>query len=265
MAFLPTWLRQFPGAVPNESCNPTLLRAGTGATSFWEVFDAETDSSQQLRRGLKAYGETFRPYLGGLYDFKARYQARNPQSACPFLVDIGGADGAFVTSLLGQTKARTGLMPEVVIDPASVIIQDLDGPIAAARENPDIPKDVVLQVHDFAQPQTFKSADIYHIRACLHDYDDAKCTTILSAIRAGMGADSRLLIADDVLPSHPSNESVLGYYMDVCMMNFGGRERTEQEMRSLLEASGLACVEIFRANRGTWAMIEAKAVLDGYR
>ena len=73
-----------------------------------------------------------------------------------------------------------------------------------------------------------------------------------------MGRDSRLLIADDVLPVTPNRDSALGYYMDVCMMNFGGRERTEEEMRSLLGASGLVCVEIFRQGVGTWAMIEAR-------
>ena len=76
----------------------------------------------------------------------------------------------------------------------------------------------------------------------LHDWSDADCLRILRNIRAAMAPDARLLVVDQLLESDPSRGQPTRYLVDMQMMAMFGeaRERTEEEMRGLLGASGFA-------------------------
>lgn len=80
-------------------------------------------------------------------------------------------------------------------------------------------------------------ASIYYIRRCLHDWNDAKCIEILKNISCSMTEKSRLLIAEIVLPT--TGVDVEGAWMDLTMMSFTGRERTEEQWAGLLTLAGL--------------------------
>jgi hypothetical protein len=46
--------------------------------------------------------------------------------------------------------------------------------------------------------------------------------------------------------------------MDLCMMNLGGKERTEENWSEVLTAGGLKIVKIWRAIAGPQVVIEAR-------
>jgi hypothetical protein len=71
----------------------------------------------------------------------------------------------------------------------------------------------------------------------LHDWNDAKCIEILKNISCSMTEKSRLLIAEIVLPT--TSGDVESAWMDLTMMTFTGRERTEEQWVGLLTAAGL--------------------------
>ena len=85
-------------------------------------------------------------------------------------------------------------------------------------------------------------ADTYMAIRVLHDWSDADCLRILRNIRAAMAPDARLLVVDQLLESDPSRGQPTRYLVDMQMMAMFGeaRERTEEEMRGLLGASGFA-------------------------
>jgi hypothetical protein len=45
---------------------------------------------------------------------------------------------------------------------------------------------------------------VYMAQRCLHNYSDQACVGILKGLAAAMADDSRLLVADQVLPDSPA-------------------------------------------------------------
>ncbi len=80
-------------------------------------------------------------------------------------------------------------------------------------------------------------ADAYIMKYIIHDWYDPECIKILSNCRKAIRPGGRLLVVDQVVP--PRNEPGLVKFMDLEMLVLpGGMERTEQEFRELLAASG---------------------------
>jgi hypothetical protein len=80
-------------------------------------------------------------------------------------------------------------------------------------------------------------ADAYVLKWIVHDWNDDDSTTILKNCHRAMRKDSKLLVVEAIIP--PGNQPSFHKFMDLNMMvMLGGRERTEPEYRSLLEAAG---------------------------
>jgi hypothetical protein len=81
-------------------------------------------------------------------------------------------------------------------------------------------------------------ADVYLLKRILHDKSDEECRAVLRTIRRAMTVGARLLVIDPVVPADgTANPHVLS---DVLMMTvWGGRERTEAELRALLAGAQL--------------------------
>ena len=78
--------------------------------------------------------------------------------------------------------------------------------------------------------------DVYVVSGILHDWNDEAATTILKTIHAAAPPGARLLALESVVP--PGNEPHGGKWLDLLMLVLaGGRERTEPDWRSLLEAA----------------------------
>ncbi len=73
-----------------------------------------------------------------------------------------------------------------------------------------------------------------------------------------MGPDSKLSIADVLLPDRVQKEDLYGYWMDSMMLTFAGRERSEADGRQLFESMGLELVKVWKASVGTQAVMEGR-------
>jgi hypothetical protein len=145
------------------------------------------------------------------------------------VVDIGGANGAFVAELLRTHPQLTGLvfdLPAVTPGVAEEARRlDLGERMAAS------PGDFFVEV---------PSADIYLLKFVLHDWDDAACTTILQNIRRAMNPGARVVIVE-----MNAGENAGAALMDLGMLHaFAGREREAPEFRRLLESAGLEAERI---------------------
>jgi len=75
------------------------------------------------------------------------------------------------------------------------------------------------------------------LKSILHDWDDQSCLKILANCRRVLEPGKKLLIAEMVLPN--SRPDPFGTFVDLEMLvNVTGRERTEQQYRTLFEQSG---------------------------
>ena len=85
--------------------------------------------------------------------------------------------------------------------------------------------------------------DVYLLVTILHDWDDEDAVRILRTIRAAMEQDGRLVILEIVVPQ--GNEPHGGKWLDLLMLAlFGGRERDEEQWRTLLAAGGFDPVRL---------------------
>lgn len=149
------------------------------------------------------------------------------------VVDIGGASGKLLATILSHHRAVHGLLfdlPHVVRDaPALIKAHGLTDRIA-------------IESGSF-----FDSVPIaegaYVLSHILHDWDEEQCRTILGNCRRAMKPNSRLLIIEMVLPT--GNTPHLGKMLDIVMLAVtGGQERTEPEYHQLLEKTGFKLTRV---------------------
>ncbi len=92
--------------------------------------------------------------------------------------------------------------------------------------------------------------DLYLLQRIVHDWDDGEAARLLGNVRSAMPAHARLLLVEAVVQpgDAPSHAKMLDLNMLVLV---GGRERTEEEYRALLQAAGLALRRVLPATADT--------------
>ena len=161
--------------------------------------------------------------LAASYDF----------SAFKTIVDVGGASGHLLTTILGHFRGPRGILfdlPHVVRD-APALIQ--------AR---DLNDRVTIQAGSFFESVP-GGADAYVLSHIIHDWDEEQCLTILGHCRRAMHPTSRLLLVEMVLPAadtpHP------GKMLDLMMLvGAGGQERSAAEYAALLAKADLRLTRV---------------------
>ncbi|TML45299.1 MAG: hypothetical protein E6G19_05315 [Actinobacteria bacterium] len=136
------------------------------------------------------------------------------------VVDVGGGNGSLLAEL---RKAHPGLRGIVFDLPETTRDESLFG-----------------DGLEFVAGSFFErvpEGDVYLLGTILHDWDDASATKILRTIRVSAPEHARLVVLDAVVP--PGNEPFGPKWLDLLMLAmFAGRERDEEQWRTLLAAGG---------------------------
>jgi hypothetical protein len=135
------------------------------------------------------------------------------------VVDIGGGNGALLRALLGRRADLRGIvfdLPETVRDDAT-FGDRLD-----------------FVAGDFFE--RVPAGDAYVLSRIIHDWDDERAKAILTTIRSAAPEHARLLLLESVIA--PGNDPHGAKWLDLLMLVVGGRERTEEDWRALLEGAG---------------------------
>lgn len=206
-----------------------------------EQFRAWAALENTVRDGRPAFDGVFGDSIFGFYrhnpgPFAVFHQAMEDTyrgeaaafaTAYPFaghtrVLDIGGGNGTLLSAILKNQPQLSG------------ILFDLDDAIAAAQGSP--PPRCDLVAGDFFQSVPAR-ADLQLLKHVLHDWDDARCITILSHCRKAIAAGGRLVILEAVVG--PANQPDAAKLLDLHMMAItGGRERSEAEYAALLAEAG---------------------------
>lgn len=96
---------------------------------------------------------------------------------------------------------------------------------------------------------------VYQVRRVLNDWPDEACLGILRRLRAACVPDSRVLVAENLLPAAPA-ESVDLCAIDLFMMNFGGKRRTRAHYARLAARAGFGISSVARDEASHFAVIE---------
>jgi hypothetical protein len=173
--------------------------------------------------------------VAGAFDFSRR----------TVVADIGGGSGAVLAGILAAQPHLRGMLfdqPAVVANPEEL-----------ARAGVAVRCEVVGGSFFEGVPG---GADVYLMKAILHDWEDPECVAILRAIRREILADGALLVVERVIG--PPNADLEGKLSDLHMLVMpGGRERTEAEWTELLRDGGFELDEI-RPIPGAWQLLVAR-------
>ena len=160
-------------------------------------------------------------------------------SRAKVVADLGGGGGSLILAVLGLNPHLRGMLV------------DLEASVDAAKprfalEDPSSRCELIAA--DLTQSVPV-GADVYMIKHVLHGRQDAVAITILKNCRAVIPQEGSLLIVEFILPplvSH-ADPQLEGHLMsDLNMLAVtGGRERSEREWRTLLEAAGFVLTGVY--------------------
>jgi hypothetical protein len=167
-------------------------------------------------------------------------------SALKTIVDVGGATGNLLTTILGRYPKSSGILydlPHVVSDAPALI------------EARGLTDRVKIQAGSFFE-RVPSGGDAYLLSHIIHDWSEEQCLTILGHCQRAMNSDSRLLIIEMVLPE--GNTPHPGKMLDMMMLvGPGGQERTEQEYGTLLAKARLRLTRVVPTESPV-SVVEAK-------
>lgn len=184
--------------------------------SVWEYREDKPDETVRFTAAMAAVSGTAAKAIVDAFDF-GRF---------PRLVDVGGADGFLLATILSVTPGAAGVvfdLPHVVLAVEDVAARfGLQGRLRAEGGS----------YFDIIPP----GGDAYILKSILHDCPDDDCVRVLRNVRAAMPESGRLLVVEAVLGQRPTPRDA---FSDINMLvNTGGRERREDEWRALLSEAG---------------------------
>lgn len=248
--------------VPGSIRNLAMLFCGHESWRAWGELE------RSVRTAEPAWAHLFGPpfeYLPAHPELNAIFNeamAEGSRMAAPGVVaagdfarfgtvaDIGGGTGTLLADVLAAHQHVQGILFDTAagLDGAPAV---LDGTGMSDRCR--------LATGDFfdAVPQ---GADAYLLKSIIHDWDDDRSITILRNCRDVMPPGGTVLVVEPVMPSRPepSPEVFFMVMSDLNMLLIGGRERTEEEFRTVFAAAGLTLQSVTRCPGPTnFSVLEA--------
>jgi hypothetical protein len=230
--------------------------------AFWlpNLFMPET-----VKRGatcvVEALGSTVFEYFAEHEDQARMFSAAMTNGSAPiireaatlidaagehFVVDVGGADGAFAAELLQDNPGLRG----AVLDLPKVIPG-----VAQAAQARGLQDRLTGIAGNFLE--AIPSADIYLLKSVLHDWNDESCLKILTNIHNAMKPGARLFIVEMAIKT--TTTSLSAALMDMAMLaSFTGQERELSHFGTLLRSAGLEVAQVNPLS-SPYHLIEAQA------
>jgi predicted O-methyltransferase YrrM len=164
------------------------------------------------------------------------------------IVDVGGNQGTLIATILRKYPAAQGTL--------------FDRPDVVKTAKRQLAKAGVDDRCTIVGGDFFTSVpsggDAYMLSYVLHDWDDERCVAILARCRQAMLATGVLLVIEMVLPE--GNEPSFSKWLDLHMLVMSsGRERTAEQYRKLLQASGFDVTRVIPTPAGS-TIVESKPV-----
>ena len=190
--------------------------AATGM-SVWEYYERHADEGINFAKAMSNFGSLTAQAIVASYDFSQFKQ----------IVDVGGAQGSLVSTILQKHPMLTGIvfdLPEVI---ANTHLEGMNIQLVAGDFFNSVPS----------------GGDAYLLRFIIHDWNEEKAATILRNCHQAMPDNGKLLLCEAIIPAGSEPSPV--HFMDLVMLLVtGGRERTEAEYRSLLRSNGFELTRV---------------------
>ncbi len=191
---------------------------------IWEYFHRHPETGQMYDTGNVAFRMQWAVAVAAAYDF----------SGVHTVIDVGGGTGDLVAVILKANPAMRGVVFELpyAIEDARALVE-AEG-LAGRCE----------VVAGDAFESVPSGGDAYILMGVIHGFNDERAGVILKNCRRVMPGQGKLLLVEGVMPERADQASqvVLGDLEMLVMA--GGRERTEEEFRSLLGSAGFKLTKV---------------------
>ena len=238
------WARNVGRPYARRAWSALLHGVRTGENPFVSVHGS---NPWAYRRDHPDDGAVFDAAMTALSGAEARWVVEAYDfGAFGTVVDVGGGHGRLLAEVLTANPGVQGILfdqPHVVAEAVELL--------AAHR----VESRVRVEAGDFfdAVPA---GADAYLLKSVVHDWDDEEAIHLLRTCRRAMPEHATLLLVERVLGG--PNEGFVSAFSDLNMMVMpGGRERTEAEYATLLEAAGLRLVRLV-PTLGAFSIVEGR-------
>jgi O-methyltransferase domain len=197
--------------------------ARTGAPAFDEVYGRSyfdyigdhPEAKQVFNAAMRTSGEA---PLAKLYDFTGIRR----------VIDVGGGQGTLLGSILRAHPELEG----VLVDLPDVVS-------GAGAQLDDVADRCEIVAGSFFDAGVVpRGGDLLILSRVLHDWDDDNVLAILGNVREAMDEGAKVLVLERLIP--PGDDFHFGKLFDLVMLVvLGGRDRSEDEYRTLLTRAGL--------------------------
>lgn len=206
--------------------------------SSFEFFERNEQAGKVFNRAMTNFSLSVIPAILQAYDF----------SGIRKVVDIAGGHGLLLAAILKANPQAQGILFDLpfVIEGAVELL-----------EKEGVRHRVELATGDFFQAVP-PGADAYMMKHIIHDWDDESSVRILRNIHSVMNKNGKVLIIEMVVPE--GNEPHASKALDILMLVMeGGKERTKDEYRKLLEASGFRLTKMI-PTKSSYSVIEGERI-----
>ncbi len=230
------WIWQAWGELPYSVKTGGVAHEKAQGMGSFEFFQKNAEAGKIFNAAMTNFTRAVIPAVVEAYDF----------SGINRLVDVAGGHGLLLAGILKANPHLQG------------VLFDLPFVIEGAGELLD--KEGVGDRVELVSGNFFESvpagADAYMMKHIVHDWDDESSIKILKNIRSAMSVNGKVLIIEMVVTegNMPSPSKALDILM---LVMEGGKERTEEEYRRLLEASGFNLTRIV-PTKSPYSVIEGE-------
>lgn len=225
----------FPEMMHSLKTGETVVEKVYNVSCF-EYFEKDKVTSEIFNDAMTDFSAVVIPAALEAYDFSYL----NGKT----LVDIAGGHGKVLTEILAKYPTIRGKLFDLehVVSGATPKIEAMGLTTRCSTCSGDFFKEV-------------PPGDAYVMKHIIHDWDDAKATTILKNIHKASPADARVILFEGVITA--GNAPNLGKWIDLEMLLLpGGKERTEEEYRALFAGAGFHVTRIVQT-KSPLSVIEA--------
>jgi hypothetical protein len=213
-----------------ETGAPSVETVNPGG--FWAYLHDNPHDARIFGQAMTARAAADIAALVAGYDF-TRFAA---------IADIGGGRGHLLRAVLDAAPDARGVLFE---------LPDVIGALDVEHER------LTPQAGDFFV-DPLPAADLYVLMEIIHDWPDAECLSILSAVRRAAAPGATVLVIETIL--HDDRPDPRGRMLDVIMLAIsGGRERTARELDELSQSAGFGKTTLIETT-GALRMVETTAV-----
>lgn len=230
------WIWQAWGELPYSVKTGDVAHEKVQGMGSFDFFQKNEEAGKVFNAAMTNFTQAIIPAVTEAYDF----------SGVSKLVDVAGGHGLLLAGILKATPHLQGVLFDLpfVIEGAGELLK-----------KEDVSDRVELASGDFFESLP-AGADAYMMKHIIHDWNDDDSIKILQNIRTAMNENGKVLIIEMVIPE--GNEPHPSKALDILMLVMeGGKERTRDEYRKLLDASGFRLARII-PTKSPYSVIEAE-------